>query len=161
MGVLTQVSSAESGLRALGLSQLRVRHHGQLARIEVPLDDLEALLARREAAVAACTAAGYRWVTLDLEGFRWEPLRPLRRDPAMSAARVRLTFHADLVRAPVIARLARTFDVLPNIRRASVEETVGWIVCELDGPADQVEAAIAWLVEQGVEVDPLGDVVES
>jgi L-aspartate semialdehyde sulfurtransferase ferredoxin len=79
----------------------------------------------------------------------------------MSAARVRLTFHADLVREPVIARLARTFDVLPNLRRASVEETVGWIVCELDGPPDQIEAAIAWLVEQGVEVDPLGDVVES
>lgn len=74
---------------------------------------------------------------------------------------VRLTFHADMVREPVIARVARLFDVLPNIRRASVEESVGWIVCELDGPADQVDAAVVWLEEQGVAVDRLGDVVES
>ena len=50
---------------------LRVRHYGDTARIEVPLDDLGArVVAAREAVVAAVRAAGYRYVTLDLEGLR-------------------------------------------------------------------------------------------
>jgi len=75
--------------------------------------------------------------------------------------RVRLTFPESLVTEPVIGRVAQRFDVLPNIRRASVEGGVGWVICEMDGPHHAVEAAIAWLVEQGVEVDRLGDVLES
>lgn len=74
--------------------------------------------------------------------------------------RVRLTFPEHLITEPVLARMMRRFDVEPNIRRAKVEETVGWIVCELAGAGDAVEAAIVWLREQGVEVDRLGDVVE-
>jgi hypothetical protein len=50
---------------------------------------------------------------------------------------------------------------MPNIRRANVEETVGWIVCELGGERQAVEDAIAWLQAAGVQVDRLGDVVES
>jgi len=75
--------------------------------------------------------------------------------------RVKLTFPDELVREPILGRLVRSFDVLPNIRRANVEDGMGWIICELDGPHDAVEASIAWLVEQGVEVDRLGDVLES
>ena len=68
--VLDEVARAESGLRRLGFRALRVRHHGDLARIEVPLDDLAVVVERREDVVAAVRAAGYRSVTLDLEGFR-------------------------------------------------------------------------------------------
>lgn len=75
--------------------------------------------------------------------------------------RVRLTFHGDLIKQPMVAQLVRRFDVTPNIRRANVDETVGWIICELGGADSAVEQAIAWLHEQGVEVDRLGDVVES
>ena len=78
----------------------------------------------------------------------------------MTNARVKLTFPEDLIKQPVIARLVREFDVTPNIRRANVEEHVGWIVCELDGDDDAVERAIDWLHELGVGVDRLGDVVE-
>ena len=78
----------------------------------------------------------------------------------MSDVRVKLTFPENLIREPVIARMVREFDVLPNIRRANVEETGGWIVCELDGSADSIERAIAWLRDLGVQVDQLGDVVE-
>jgi len=53
--------------------------------------------------------------------------------------RVRLTFPEELVREPIIARMVRTFDVVPNIRRADVGEQTGWIVCELDGDAAHVE----------------------
>lgn len=70
LGVLHSVSDAESGLRALGFRQLRVRHYGDTARIEVPEADLGAVVAQREAISAAVHAAGYRYVTLDLDGFR-------------------------------------------------------------------------------------------
>ena len=78
----------------------------------------------------------------------------------MSTARVRLTFPEHLITQPVLGRMVREHDVMPNIRRANVEEKVGWIVCELDGAREAVERAIAWLRDLGVEVDRLGDVVE-
>jgi uncharacterized protein len=68
--VLRSVAEAESGLRSLGLGQLRVRHYGDTARIEVPADDLARVVALREQVSAAVHAAGYRYVTLDLDGFR-------------------------------------------------------------------------------------------
>ena len=52
------------------------------------------------------------------------------------------------------------FDVDPNIRRANVDDRQGWIICELVGSADAIEAAVAWLREEGVGVDLLGDVLE-
>jgi ABC-type methionine transport system ATPase subunit len=79
----------------------------------------------------------------------------------MTGAKVRLTFPEHLITEPIIARLAREQDVLPNIRRASVEGTVGWIVCELAGEPAAVDRAVVWLREQGVQVDLLGDVIES
>ena len=68
--VLDKVARAESALRALGYSQLRVRHYGDLARIELEGRDLERAVRERAAVVAAVQGAGYSWVTLDLEGFR-------------------------------------------------------------------------------------------
>ena len=79
----------------------------------------------------------------------------------MIGMRVRLTFPEELVREPIIARLVRKFDVLPNIRRADVGEQTGWIVCELDGDAAALDEAVDWLRNEGVQVDLLGDVVES
>lgn len=69
---LGKVERAEAALRALGLSELRVRHHGDLARIEVPLAQLPALTAEplRSRVVAGVRAAGYLFISLDLEGFR-------------------------------------------------------------------------------------------
>lgn len=78
-----------------------------------------------------------------------------------TSPRVKLTFPEQLITEPILARLVRHYDVLPNIRRASIEDDMGWIICELDGPPDAVEDAIAWLVAQGVQVDRLGDVLES
>ncbi|MDP9441190.1 MAG: ATP-dependent sacrificial sulfur transferase LarE [Actinomycetota bacterium] len=68
--VLSGVARAESGLRRLGFRQLRVRHYGDVARVEVDADELASAVEQREAVVAAVKAAGYRYVTLDLEGFR-------------------------------------------------------------------------------------------
>jgi uncharacterized protein len=70
LGTLESVTRAESALRALGFRQLRVRHYGDTARIEVPPDDLAAVVAARGEVTAALHGAGYRYVTLDLDGFR-------------------------------------------------------------------------------------------
>jgi uncharacterized protein len=68
--LLSTIDRAEAAMRALGFRQLRVRHHGETARIEVDVDDLELAVAKRHDIVAAMRRLGYRYVTLDLEGFR-------------------------------------------------------------------------------------------
>jgi len=70
MGVLGTVERAETALRALGFDDLRVRHYGELARLEVPVDALDRVLSLRTDVIDAVRAAGYRYVTLDLEGLR-------------------------------------------------------------------------------------------
>ncbi|ABC81315.1 ATP-dependent sacrificial sulfur transferase LarE [Anaeromyxobacter dehalogenans] len=67
---LAQVERAEAGLRALGLRDFRVRHHGDIGRVEVGEGELEAAFARRAALVEAVKAAGFRLAVLDLEPFR-------------------------------------------------------------------------------------------
>jgi uncharacterized protein len=68
--LLSTVERAEAALRPLGFGQLRVRHHGETARIEVDGDDIASAVTRRHAIVAALRPLGYRYITLDLEGFR-------------------------------------------------------------------------------------------
>lgn len=70
VGVLAEVEAAEAALRALGFAELRVRHYRDLARLEVPVHQLADVVARRHEVVDAVRGAGYRYVTLDLEGFR-------------------------------------------------------------------------------------------
>lgn len=86
LGTLQSVADAESGLRALGLRQIRVRHYGETARIEVPPEDLATVVRHREEVTAAVHSAGYRYVTLDLDGFRTGNLNDALRAPATVAA---------------------------------------------------------------------------
>ena len=79
----------------------------------------------------------------------------------MKSVRVKLTFPEHLIKQPIIGRLVRQFDVMPNIRQAKVEETVGWVVCELGGEGDAIERAIEWMRDLGLEVDRLSDPLES
>jgi hypothetical protein len=72
-------------------------------------------------------------------------------------ARFHLTLPQHLADEPVIHRLGTEFDVVPNIKRASVEERFAWVILELDGSDEAVERAVAWLAEQGVEVDRIAD----
>ncbi len=76
LGNLGRVETAEAALRRLGFAQVRVRHYGDAARIEVEPADLARAVALRLDIVAAAQAAGYRYVTLDLEGFRSGNLSP-------------------------------------------------------------------------------------
>jgi uncharacterized protein len=70
VGTLDRVGRAEAALRALGFAELRVRHYGDLARLEVPLADLPRVLERRVEVVGALRGAGYVYATVDLEGLR-------------------------------------------------------------------------------------------
>jgi uncharacterized protein len=67
---LRRIGEAEGRLRALGFPEVRVRHHGGLARIEVPEADLVRLAGAAPAVAAALHAAGYAHVTMDLAGYR-------------------------------------------------------------------------------------------
>ncbi len=70
---LRQVGDCEAGLRRLGLRQVRARYHGDLVRVEVAPDELGALFASahlRAGVVEAGKAAGFRYVSIDLEGYR-------------------------------------------------------------------------------------------
>ena len=68
--VLSRIERAEAALGKLGFADRRVRHYGDVARVEVPQERLGDLLASRSEVVRAVKAAGYRYVTVDLEGLR-------------------------------------------------------------------------------------------
>jgi pyridinium-3,5-biscarboxylic acid mononucleotide sulfurtransferase len=67
---LEQLAQSEMSLRALGLREFRVRYHGEIARIEVAEAEFDRLARVRADAVLALKAAGFKFVTLDLEPFR-------------------------------------------------------------------------------------------
>lgn len=68
--ILSQVDAAENALKSLGFSQLRVRHHDKIARIEIHPDEFQAILNHRDEILTALKNTGYLYITLDLTGFR-------------------------------------------------------------------------------------------
>src|SRR5262245_4861160 len=70
--ILAMVEQGEELLRSLGFSDLRLRHHGEVARIEVPAHEVGKLLepATRDVLISGLKRLGYRYITVDLEGFR-------------------------------------------------------------------------------------------
>jgi L-aspartate semialdehyde sulfurtransferase ferredoxin len=78
----------------------------------------------------------------------------------MATRKVMLKYPEHLIQEPVLFRMVRQFDVVPNIRRARVTETVGEIALELEGTPENLERGVRYLQEQGVDVTALeGDVV--
>src|SRR6266513_2290635 len=67
VAALRQIERAEDALRQLGFRQVRVRHHGDVARIEVDAPEIARLLEQRERVADAVRAAGYKFVAADLE----------------------------------------------------------------------------------------------
>lgn len=77
---LRQIEAAEAAIKAFGFRQVRVRHHGDVARIEVEVEEIGRLIEERERVAAAVRDAGYKFVALDLDGYRsgslnrtWKP----------------------------------------------------------------------------------------
>ena len=67
---LSQIEKAEDVLFGLGFSICRVRHHGDLARIEVPNEDIDWLMEHRQDIVQQLKGIGFSFISLDLQGFR-------------------------------------------------------------------------------------------
>jgi pyridinium-3,5-biscarboxylic acid mononucleotide sulfurtransferase len=66
---LRRIEAAEAAIKGLGFGQVRVRDHGEVARIEVEPEDIGRLAEQRDRVVAALQRAGYKFVALDLEGY--------------------------------------------------------------------------------------------
>ncbi len=73
----------------------------------------------------------------------------------MQITRLWLMFPARLITRPVLWELAKAFEVVTNIRQASVTEEIGLVSLELDGEREEIKKAIAWLEEQGIKVEPV------
>jgi uncharacterized protein len=80
VAALRQIERAEEAIKALGFAQVRVRHHGDVARIEVEAGEIARLVDQRDRVAAAVRDAGYRFVSVDLEGYStghlnrtWQP----------------------------------------------------------------------------------------
>jgi len=69
--------------------------------------------------------------------------------------RVYLTFNRELCTQPIIYHLVKKFDVVPNIRSASVTDDMGIMGVEFSGKKDSVEKALEWAKKQGLKVDPI------
>jgi ABC-type methionine transport system ATPase subunit len=75
--------------------------------------------------------------------------------------RVKLTFPQQLIKEPVIFTMAKQFNVMPNIRRARVTETLGEMILELEGDEEDLGKGLDWLREKGIQVETVeGDIVE-
>jgi ABC-type methionine transport system ATPase subunit len=76
----------------------------------------------------------------------------------VGAQRFHLTFPGELAREPIIHGLSTKFDLVPTIRRASLEEGSGWMIIEVEGPEASVIEAVSWLTDQGVKVESIDGV---
>ena len=75
----------------------------------------------------------------------------------MAKRRVMFTFTSEVITEPIIHNLSQQFRLITNIRRADLTKDRGWIVLELDGKEEDIEAGIAWATSKGVRVDPAND----
>ncbi len=79
----------------------------------------------------------------------------------MAKRMVHLVFPQGLIKKPVIYTTAKKFNIIPNIRRAKVTETVGEVTLELSGKKEDLEKARRYLERIGVKVEPvMGDIIE-
>lgn len=75
--------------------------------------------------------------------------------------RVRFTFIGTLIKEPVIYQFGHKFEIVTNIRRADVQDNLGWVILELEGKQENIDQGLDWVRSLGVRVDPvLGDVLE-
>ena len=70
---------------------------------------------------------------------------------------VMLTFTPETSSEPIIYNLGQQFCIVTNIHQADATEDRGWIIVELGGKVEDIEAGIAWVTSKGVRVDPVSD----
>ncbi len=75
----------------------------------------------------------------------------------MAKRHVMFTFTSELITEPIIYNLGQQFRLVTIIRRADLTESKGYIVLELDGKEEDIEAGITWATSKGVRVNPAND----
>ena len=80
---------------------------------------------------------------------------PATKGTSATQQRLWLMYPPKLIKKPFIWEVGHKFKVTTNIRQASVTDEIGIVCLELDGPRDEVKAAIQWLEKQGVNVEPV------
>ncbi|NPA52053.1 MAG: FeS-binding protein [Aquificae bacterium] len=73
----------------------------------------------------------------------------------MNSMKLKLIYPEEKIKEPILSKLCKTFDVDINIRKANVQENIGWLELELIGTEEEIEKAMDWLIKQGIEVSPL------
>lgn len=71
--------------------------------------------------------------------------------------RFHLTFPEQLISEPVLFTMGKRFGVVPNIRRASIEEHAAWVILELEGEGPAIDEAIGWLRNQDVTIEEMDE----
>jgi len=74
---------------------------------------------------------------------------------ARETQRLWLTFDGESSRKPLIYEMSRNFELVFNIRNASVTASIGIIALELDGDREEIKKAVAWFEANGVQVEPV------
>jgi uncharacterized protein len=87
--LLKRINAAESELKKMGFRQVRLRHYNGLCRIEVFKQDIPALIHKRNLVVARLKRLGYKYVTVDLEGYRTGSMNPVRSPHRRCGIRLR------------------------------------------------------------------------
>ena len=75
----------------------------------------------------------------------------------MAKRRVIFTFPEELIRDPIIYNLGQQFNIVTNILQAEVIEERGWVILELVGADEDIEAGITWVTSRGVRVEQVSD----
>jgi ABC-type methionine transport system ATPase subunit len=75
----------------------------------------------------------------------------------MARGTFHLTFPEDLIREPFIYRIHPEFQLVPNIRRANIEEHAGWMIVDLEGSEENIARCLSWLADAGVKVDRIDE----
>ena len=70
-------------------------------------------------------------------------------------SRLWLSYPSKLVTRPVLWELGKKFELVTNLRQASVTDEVGIVSLSLSGERDEIKRGIAWLEEQGIKVEPV------
>jgi L-aspartate semialdehyde sulfurtransferase ferredoxin len=66
-----------------------------------------------------------------------------------------LSYPRTLIREPILYQLVKKFDLIFNIRGASVSEEMGLVAVEFEGTSEQIERAIEWMRQTGLTVEPI------
>lgn len=77
----------------------------------------------------------------------------------MAKLRVKFTFPAEQIKAPVIWEVGKRFDLITNIRRADITAEVAWTVLELEGEQADIDRGVKFVEDLGIRVDPVEDTI--